>query len=119
MKQGLLEGLHTPSSRKDETVHFPCLPAPVPTEDGAGRQPPLCEREAVKKSLKASRLGGDVVEVLQRHLMTSSRGDVKTLIVWPAYDVLLPLFSQMIRNCKTLKIPLPDLLLNFFTAKGG
>jgi hypothetical protein len=73
-------------------------------------------REAVKKSLKASRLGGDVVEVLQRHLMTSSRRDVKTLIVWPAYDVLLPLFSQMIRNCKTLKIPLPDLLLNFFTA---
>jgi hypothetical protein len=75
-------------------------------------------REGVKKSLKASRLGGDVVEVLQRHLMTSSRRDVKTLVVWPAYDVLLPLFSQMIRNCKTLKIPLPDLLLNFFTASG-
>jgi hypothetical protein len=78
--------------------------------------PSLDGREAVKKSLKASRLGGDVVEVLQRHLMTSSRRDVETLIVWPAYDVLLPLFSQMIRNCKTLKIPLPDLLLNFFTA---
>jgi len=23
------------------------------------------------------------------------------------------IYSQMIRNCKTLKIPLPDLLLNF------
>ena len=35
--------------------------------------------------------------------------------MWSDYDVLLPFFSQMIRNCKTLKIPLPDLLLNFFT----
>jgi hypothetical protein len=73
----------------------------------------------VKKSLKASRSGGDVVEVLQRRLMTSSRRNVKKLIVWPDYDVLLPFFSQMIRNCKTLKISLPDLLLNFFTPSEG
>jgi len=73
----------------------------------------------VKKSLKASRSGGDVVEVLQRRLMTSSRRNVKNLIVWPDYDVLLPFFSQMIRNCKTLKISLPDLLLIFFTPSEG
>jgi hypothetical protein len=61
-------------------------------------------------------LGRGSGEVLQRHLVQLSIPHAKTLTASPIYDVLLPITSQMIRNCKTLKISLPDLLLNYFTA---
>jgi hypothetical protein len=73
----------------------------------------------VKKIPKAIRLGRDIGEVLERHLLKLSSNNTKTLTKSPMVNALLPAPFQMIRNSKTLEIFLSGLLLNNFTPSEG
>jgi len=61
-------------------------------------------------------LGGDIEKVLQRYIFNVQQQRPKAFTESMAYGVSLPISSQMIRNCRTLKISLPNLFPKIFTA---
>ena len=61
-------------------------------------------------------MGGDIGKVLQRYIFYVQQQRSEAFTESIGYGDSLPISCQMIRNCKTLKISLPNLLPDIFTA---